>query len=71
MQVRKRSSGVVRFLGVDVKERRLKEAPEEGGGTQNCTECLHKLHPNLPSSLGFVACPLGVITVGAAVIPGA
>jgi hypothetical protein len=33
MQVCERSGGVVSFLSVDVKEGRLKEAPEEGSDT--------------------------------------
>src|SRR5437867_7734652 len=47
MQVRERCGGMVRFLHVDVKEGRLKEAPEKSDNAQNCVGCPHECLSNL------------------------
>ncbi len=63
MQVRGARRAMVRFLRVDVKKRRLDEAPEEGCKAQNSPSYLHELPTQLTIKLtGFVPfCrPLGV-----------
>jgi len=48
MQVHeRRSRGVIQILGMNMKKRRLIEAPEKGGRAQDCATYLHKCLYNL------------------------
>ena len=47
MQVSWRGCGMIGFLGVNVKEGHLKEAPEKGDNAQNCGGLLHEFLTNL------------------------